>query len=67
MRPDASPLPATAPLLSRRQMLCQAGLGFGAWALLDLLTREGRLQASPLAAKPPHSPARAKHVIFLFM
>jgi hypothetical protein len=61
MRPDAS------VLLSRRQMLCQAGLGFGAWALVDLLAREARLQASPLAAKPPHSPARAKHVIFLFM
>jgi hypothetical protein len=55
-------------------MLRHAGLGFGAWALLDLLTRDGRLDAAPaaapenpLAAKPPHEPARAKHVIFLFM
>ncbi len=55
-------------------MLCQAGLGFGSWALLDLLTRDGRLTAAtpmvgsnPLAARCPHSPARAKHVIFLFM
>jgi uncharacterized protein (DUF1501 family) len=59
------------PLLSRREMLCQAGMGFGAWALLDLLARDGRLAAAeaanPLAAKPPHFPARAKHVIFLFM
>jgi hypothetical protein len=31
-----------APLPSRREMLCRAGLGFGAWALLDLLTRDGR-------------------------
>jgi uncharacterized protein (DUF1501 family) len=53
-------------------MLRRAGLGFGSWALLDLLTRDGRLAAAPaadnpLAVKPPHSPARAKHVIFLFM
>ncbi len=57
------------PFLSRREMLRRAGLGFGAWALLDLLAREGRLPAAenPLAAKPAHQPARAKHVIFLFM
>jgi hypothetical protein len=52
-------------------MLCRAGLGFGAWALLDLMTRDGRLPAAapenPLAAKPPHAPAKATHVIFLFM
>src|SRR5262249_21630881 len=54
-------------------MLRQAGCGFGAWALLDLLARDGRLAtapaapANPLAAKPPHFPAKAKHVIFLFM
>jgi hypothetical protein len=55
-------------------MLRQAGLGFGAWALLDLLERDGRLTAAPapaadnpLAAKPPHAPARTRHVIFLFM
>src|SRR5579884_797267 len=67
--------PTTRPaLLSRRDMLRQAGLGFGTWALLDLLTRDGRLVAAPaaaarnpLAAKAPHAPARAKHVIFLFM
>jgi uncharacterized protein (DUF1501 family) len=60
-------------------MLAQAGLGFGAWALLDLLRRDG-LRAgtvpgpgkvpplvNPLAAKPPHFPPTAKHVIFLFM
>jgi uncharacterized protein (DUF1501 family) len=55
-------------------MLRQAGLGFGTWALLDLLTRDGLLPAAratepdnPLAARPGHFPARAKHVIFLFM
>jgi uncharacterized protein (DUF1501 family) len=62
------------PPLTRREMLRRAGLGFGSWALLDLLTRDGRLDAAPsaardnpLAPKPPHEPARAKHVIFLFM
>jgi uncharacterized protein (DUF1501 family) len=61
--------------MSRREMLRQAGLGFGAWALLDLLSRDGLAAANtgrteiinPLAAKPPHFPARAKSVIFLFM
>jgi hypothetical protein len=55
-------------------MLLHAGLGFGAWALLDLLRRDGALAAAqlpgpehPLAAKPPHFAATAKHVISLFM
>jgi hypothetical protein len=55
-------------------MLARTGLGFGTWALLDLMTREGkgaappaRAAGNPLAAKPPHFPARAKRVIFLFM
>lgn len=61
-------------MFSRRQMLQRAGLGFGAWALLDLLQRDGfaapvplQIAANPLAPKPAHFPARAKHVIFLFM
>jgi uncharacterized protein (DUF1501 family) len=49
-------------------MLRRAGLGFGSWALLDLLRRDGLLAAeNPLAAKPAHAPARTRHVIFLFM
>jgi uncharacterized protein (DUF1501 family) len=66
--------PRTPDLLpSRREMLRRAGLGFGTWALLDLLTRDGRLPAAearpdnPLAAKAPPAPPRARHVIFLFM
>jgi uncharacterized protein (DUF1501 family) len=60
--------------LTRRQMLQSAGLGFGTWALLDLLAREEArsaggtsMLANPLSARPPHMPARARHVIFLFM
>ncbi len=63
---DAS---ATGGLLSRRRMLCQVGGGFGAVALLGMLAAESRAAeaSNPLAAKPPHFPARAKRVIFLFM
>ena len=69
---DDHPHKLTPPLISRRQMLLQAGFGFGAWALLDLLTRDGLAAAAPtasnpLSARPAHYPARAKHVIFLFM
>jgi uncharacterized protein (DUF1501 family) len=58
--------------MSRREMLRRAGQGFGTWALLDLLARDDQVTAkSPadnsLAPKIPHEPARAKHVIFLFM
>jgi hypothetical protein len=53
--------------------LWEAGGGFGALALFDLLSRDGRLQAAPtgapdlLAPKAPHFPAKAKHAVFLFM
>jgi hypothetical protein len=57
--------------MTRREMLQRAGLGFGTWALLDLLTRSEIAVATSadnsLSPKPPHEPARAKHVIFLFM
>src|SRR5579862_5949005 len=66
-------------LISRREMLRRAGLGFGSWALLDLLARDGvaasqpageswpAIARNPLAPKPPHFAAKAKSVIFLFM
>jgi hypothetical protein len=66
------PEPAGLPP-SRRDMLRRAGLGFGSWALLDLLTRDGLVSAAvdepagALAPRPGHFPARANHVIFLFM
>jgi uncharacterized protein (DUF1501 family) len=66
--------PANSFGLSRRDMLRRAGLGFGSWALLDLLTRDGLLAAppkataaNPLAPKAPHFRASARQVIFLFM
>jgi hypothetical protein len=44
------------------------GGGFAGLALLDLLSRDAAAAVkSPLAAKPPHFPAKAKHAVFLFM
>src|SRR5438105_12179765 len=67
-------------LISRREMLRRAGLGFGSWALLDLLSRDAcaggksesasrrsSIASNPLGPKPAHFPAKAKSVIFLFM
>jgi len=58
---------------TRREFLWQAGGGFAGLALIDLLTSAGLLAEkagaadSPLAARPPHFPAKAKHCVFLFM
>jgi hypothetical protein len=48
-------------------MLWQSAVGFGGLALTSLLADEARADEDPLAPKPPHFPARAKRVIFLFM
>jgi uncharacterized protein DUF1501 len=57
--------------LSRREMVVNSSLGFGALALAHLLARDGhattQIPANPLAPKPAQLPAKAKHVIFLFM
>ncbi|MHB1423295.1 MAG: DUF1501 domain-containing protein [Gemmataceae bacterium] len=64
------------PWMTRRQMLCSLGNGFGALGLASVLAGEGLLSSTaraasgasnPLAPKAPHFPARAKRVIFLFM
>lgn len=56
------------PLVARRWFLQQCGVGLGAAALHSLLgmPRAGAL-TDPLAPKVPHTAARAKHVIYLFM
>jgi hypothetical protein len=53
------------PTISRRHMLAQSTLGFGAVALADLLARDGALAAEQ-GSVTPVSPW-AKRVIFLFM
>lgn len=59
--------------LTRRQMLTRSGVGFGMLGLSSMLADEVRsaplakIADDPLAPKPSHFPARAKHIIFLFM
>src|SRR5437868_13320206 len=61
--------------LTRRQMLLQCANGFGAVALASLLADPtyGKSSApdvpdkNPLASRPAHFPAKAMHVIFLYM
>src|SRR2546421_8357174 len=60
-------LPAT-----RREFLCRCGTGLGALALAGVMGDAGLLagpidEINPLAARQPHFPAKAKHVIHLFM
>lgn len=51
---------------SRREFLWQVGGGFAGLALADLVHAQDRA-ISPLAEKPQHFPAKAKHCVFLFM
>jgi hypothetical protein len=65
-------------LLTRREALCRAGMGFGALALSHLMAEAGLLapaaraaspvgSINPLATRPPQFAPRAKRVIHLFM
>ena len=53
--------------LSRRTLLAKAGMGIGALAMLDLMSREMDAADNPLAPKITPRPARARAVISLFM
>src|SRR6516162_9538229 len=66
--------PASMGPLSRRDVLCRIGGGFGELALATVFADAGLLASeqpagavNPLAPKSPHFPARAKRLIFLFM
>ncbi len=72
--------PHAASPLSRRELLCRSGMGFGALALGQLLGEHGlgeaiaraegtagSLAPNPLAPKLPPFAAKAKRVIHLFM
>lgn len=55
---------------TRREFFTQAGSGLAGLALGAMLAAErggAAVKADPLAAKPPHHPAKAKSVIWLFM
>lgn len=67
-------MPLSRLAVSRRQMLRNSALGFGALAATSLIAHEsscaepGALSLkNPLAARPGHFPPRAKRIIFLFM
>ncbi len=61
--------------LTRRDFLCRSGMGFASLGLANLMAGQGLVSAapdaarsaSPLAAKGPHFPGKAKRVIHLFM
>ena len=68
--------PRHAALMSRRELLRRSGVGMGMLGLAGLMADEGLRSAraaapsgytNPMAPKPPHFPATAKHVIHLFM
>ena len=52
-------------MMTRRDCLKTFGTGFGMTAFARLAA--GSMDANPLAPKAPHFPAKAKHVIFLFL
>jgi len=53
---------------NRRDLLRQIGAGFGALSLNALLAEPpAASEGGTLAPRPPHFPAKAKHVIFLFL
>jgi hypothetical protein len=59
-------------LPSRREALTRCGTGLGMLALAGVLAEDGRAEpgrspVDPLAPKEPHFPAKAKHVVHLFM
>src|SRR5262245_46007540 len=51
--------------MNRRDALKTLGSGFGMLGLAGLI--HGQTTRNPLAPKQPHFPAKAKHVIFLFL
>src|SRR5262245_60522580 len=57
--------------LSRRSLLKSCAVGFGHLALVSMLAEESTAKPNqiddPAAPRPPHFPARARRVIFLFM
>src|SRR3954466_14806130 len=53
--------------MTRRHFFGDCAIGLGSLALASLLDSRAAASADPLAPKPPHFPAKAKNVIFLFM
>ena len=64
-----APSPIDLPPFSRRTALARCGAGLGLLGLTGLLADDalGAAADDPLAPRPPHFPARAKRVIWLFI
>lgn len=64
-------LPLEHLALTRRELLQRCGMGYGALAFGSLLAQcesaSGAATSNPLAPRAGHFPAKAKHVIHLFM
>src|SRR5581483_3945202 len=63
-------VPSISTLAARRWFLKQCGVGLGAIGLADLLGASATgaaPQGDPLAPRAPHSAAKAKNVIVLFL
>src|SRR5437879_165297 len=54
-------------LRTRRHFFKDCAVGVGAMALASLFQSESQGEESPLSARAPHHPPRARNVIFLFM
>jgi uncharacterized protein (DUF1501 family) len=57
-------------ILSRREMLKRATLGFGSLAMADVLARQAAraaMRPSPLAARVAHFAPRARRIIYIFL
>jgi hypothetical protein len=69
-----APNPHDLLFRTRRQFFRDCAVGLGTAALASMLTREGLaagagpvVRTDPMAPRPPHFPAKAKSVIYLFM
>jgi len=69
MYPDHPAEPHARPTRTRREFIRDGFCGFGGLALASMLHDEQARAGSvnPLSPRPPHMPAKAKAVIFLFM
>jgi hypothetical protein len=52
---------------TRREFLARTGTGLGAIALAGLLAEDARADLDPMSPKPPHFPAKAKHIIHVYL
>ncbi|MFI4873869.1 MAG: DUF1501 domain-containing protein [Blastopirellula sp. JB062] len=54
-------------VVNRRRMLSMTGMGLGSLAFGAMLDETAAAPANPLLPKPSHFPAKAKHVIHIFL